>query len=86
MAGRGGNRSRLLLIVLLVTALLFITLDLRGISLTKTSRSVSQTVFSPVERVVSKIFSPVGNFFSKDRKSTRLNSSHTDISRMPSSA
>ena len=26
------------------------------------------------------------NFSSKDRKSTRLNSSHTDISRMPSSA
>ena len=25
-------------------------------------------------------------FFEKDRKSTRLNSSHTDISRMPSSA
>ena len=27
-----------------------------------------------------------GNLKSKDRKSTRLNSSHTDISRMPSSA
>ena len=27
-----------------------------------------------------------GNEASKDRKSTRLNSSHTDISRMPSSA
>ena len=27
-----------------------------------------------------------GNIFDTDRKSTRLNSSHTDISRMPSSA
>ena len=27
-----------------------------------------------------------GYFIQKDRKSTRLNSSHTDISRMPSSA
>ena len=29
---------------------------------------------------------PVGSEPKKDRKSTRLNSSHTDISRMPSSA
>ena len=27
-----------------------------------------------------------GSFILRDRKSTRLNSSHTDISRMPSSA
>ena len=29
---------------------------------------------------------PNGGFVAQDRKSTRLNSSHTDISRMPSSA
>ena len=29
---------------------------------------------------------PVGTFSYRDRKSTRLNSSHTDIARMPSSA
>ena len=28
----------------------------------------------------------LSEYFSRDRKSTRLNSSHTDISRMPSSA
>ena len=64
MARGGGNRSRLLLVVLLVTALFFITLDLRGVSLTKGSRSVTQTVLSPVQRTVSSIFSPVGRFFS----------------------
>ena len=64
MARGGGNRSRLLLVNLLVTALFFITLDLRGVSLTKGSRSVTQTILSPVQRTVSTIFSPVGRFFS----------------------
>ena len=64
MARGGGNRSRLLLVILLVTALFFITLDLRGVSLTKGSRSVTQTILSPVQRTVSTIFSPAGRFFS----------------------
>lgn len=64
MARGSGNRSRLLLVILLVTALFFITLDLRGVSLTKGSRSVTQTILSPVQRTVSTIFSPVGRFFS----------------------
>jgi rod shape-determining protein MreC len=63
VARGGGNRSRLLLVILLVTALFFITLDLRGVSLTKGSRSVTQTILSPVQRTVSTIFSPVGRFF-----------------------
>ncbi len=63
MARGGGNRSRLLLVILLVTALFFVTLDLRGVSLTKGSRSVAQTVLAPVQRTVSTIFSPVGRFF-----------------------
>jgi rod shape-determining protein MreC len=64
VARGGGNRSRLLLVILLVTALFFITLDLRGVSLTKGSRSVTQTILSPVQRTVSNVFSPVGRFFS----------------------
>ena len=63
MARGGGNRSRLLLVVLLVTALFFITLDLRGVSLTTGSRSGTQTVLSPIQRTVSSVFSPVGRFF-----------------------
>ncbi len=64
MAGRGGNRSRLLLVILLVTSLFLITLDLRGVSLTKQSRSATQTILSPIQEGFSSIFSPVGNFFS----------------------
>ena len=64
MARGSNNRSRLLLIILLVTALFFITLDLRGVSLTKGSRSVTQSTLAPVQRTVSDIFSPLGRFFS----------------------
>ena len=63
MARGGGNRSRLLLIILLVTSLFFITLDLRGSGATKSSRSLTQTILAPIQRGVSDIFSPVGRFF-----------------------
>ena len=64
MAAGGNNRSRLLLVILLVTSLFLITLDLRGVSITKNSRSATQSLLAPVQRGVSDIFSPVGNFFS----------------------
>jgi rod shape-determining protein MreC len=64
VAQGSGNRSRLLLVILLVTALFFVTLDLRGVSLTKGSRSITQTMLSPVQKTVSTIFSPLGRFLS----------------------
>ena len=64
MAAGGNNRSRLLLVILLVTSLFLITLDLRGVSITKNSRAATQTLLAPVQRGVSDFFSPVGNFFS----------------------
>ena len=64
MARGGGNRSRLLLVILLVTSLFFITLDLRGSGATKSSRSLTQTILSPIQKGVADIFSPVGRFFS----------------------
>jgi rod shape-determining protein MreC len=64
MARGSGNRSRLLLIILLVTSLFLVTLDLRGVSLTKSSRSITQSVLAPVQKGVSNVFSPVGRFFS----------------------
>lgn len=63
MAPSGNNRSRLLLVILLVTSLFLITLDLRGVSLTSSSRNAAQSVLAPVQRVFSSMFSPVGNFF-----------------------
>jgi rod shape-determining protein MreC len=64
LAAGGNNRSRLLLVILLVTSLFLITLDLRGVSITKNSRSATQSLLAPVQRGVSDFFSPVGNFFS----------------------
>jgi rod shape-determining protein MreC len=64
VAAGGNNRSRLLLVILLVTSLFLITLDLRGVSLTKSSRNATQSVLAPIQRGFSDFFSPVGNFFS----------------------
>ena len=64
MARGGGNRSRLLLVLLLVSSLFLITLDLRGVNLASSIRSGIATAFSPLESVASKIFSPIGNFTS----------------------
>lgn len=67
MASSGGNRSRLLLVLLLVSSLFLITLDLRGVNLASGIRSGVSTVISPVENFLTKVFSPVGNFASDVR-------------------
>jgi rod shape-determining protein MreC len=67
VASSGGNRSRLLLVLLLVSSLFLITLDLRGVNLASGIRSGVSTVISPVENLFSKLFSPVGDFASDVR-------------------
>lgn len=62
MARGGGNRSRLLLVLLLVSSLFLITLDLRGVNLAGSIRGSVATVFSPIENLFSRLFSPIGNF------------------------
>ena len=64
MARGGSNRSRLLLVILLVSSLLLITLDLRGVGITSGSRNITQTVLSPIQKAASDIFAPVGRFMS----------------------
>ena len=64
MAQGGNSRSRLLLVILLVTSLFLITLDLRGVGVTSASRGVAQTVISPIQKGVSNLFSPIGRFLS----------------------
>jgi rod shape-determining protein MreC len=63
MARGGQNRTRLLIITFLVTALLLLTLDLRGFNIAAQVRSTTQTVLSPFEKFTNKIFSPIGSFF-----------------------
>jgi rod shape-determining protein MreC len=62
VARGGGNRSRLLLVLLLVSSLFLITLDLRGVNLAGSIRGSVATVFSPIETLFSRLFSPIGNF------------------------
>ncbi len=65
MAGpSGSNRGRLLLVMLIVSSLLLITLDLRGVSVISGVRSGVGTVLAPVEKVGSWVVSPFKNFFS----------------------
>jgi len=67
VARGGGNRSRLLLVLLLVSSLFLITLDLRGVNLAGSIRSGVSTVISPVENLFSRLLSPVGSLASDVR-------------------
>ena len=60
----GGNRSRLLLIILIVSSLFLITLDLRGVQVLDGLRTGSQTVLSPFQKAGNTVASPFKNFFS----------------------
>ena len=50
----------------------------------KVSSEPMDRIKEDVKKVIEKLYA--AEKCSEDRKSTRLNSSHTDISRMPSSA
>jgi rod shape-determining protein MreC len=60
----GGNRGRLLLVVLIVSSLLLITLDLRGVSVVSGAKNAVGTALAPVQRVGSSVVLPFKNFFS----------------------
>ncbi len=60
----GENRSRLLLITLIVTSLFLITLDLRGIGVIDGVRKGTQGAFAPIQNFGATITLPVRNFFS----------------------
>ena len=64
MRSGGDNRSRLLLVTLIVTSLFLITLDLRGVQVMSGIRHGAQSVLAPFQRAGSSAFAPVGNFFS----------------------
>ena len=58
------GRTRLLLIILIVTALFLITLDLRGVSVLEGARQASQTILSPFQRAGTVVLSPIKNLIS----------------------
>ncbi len=81
MAKSGGNRSRLLLVLLLVSSLFLITLDLRGVNLASGIRGTVASIFSPVEKLFSTIFSPVGNFVGDLRNIRQSNEKIEDLTK-----
>ena len=60
----GSNRGRLLLVMLIVSSLLLITLDLRGVSVIGGVKSGAGTALAPVQKVGSWAVTPFKNFFS----------------------
>jgi len=57
----GSNRGRLLLIMLIVSSLLLITLDLRGVPVISGVRNGVGSALNPVERFGNWVVTPIKN-------------------------
>jgi rod shape-determining protein MreC len=64
MSRGGQNRTRLLLVILIVTSLFLVTLDLRGVQLLDNLKQGTQNVLSPFQRISNNALSPIKSFFS----------------------
>ena len=62
MRNGGEGRTRLLLIILIVTSLFLITLDLRGVKILDSVRGGTQNVLAPFQKAGSTVVSPFRNF------------------------
>jgi len=76
MRNGGENRGRLLVVILIVSALFLITLDLRGVSVIGGLRSGTHTALSPFQRAGNVMISPVKNFVNDV---THLGRTHNQI-------
>lgn len=65
MAAPDKSRSRFFLVALLVTALIIVTLDLRGSVPGQTFRGFAHTVLAPVQSFFRFFYDPVSNFISE---------------------
>ena len=59
----GEGRSRLLLVILIVTSLLLITLDLRGVKVLDSLKQGTQNAITPFQRTGAAALNPVKDFF-----------------------
>jgi len=73
------GRGRLLIIILIVTALFLITLDLRGVGVLEGARQASQTILSPFQRAGTVVLSPIKNLISDI---TRLGRTRSQIEKL----
>lgn len=65
MAAPDKSRSRFFLIALLVTALIIVTLDLRGSVPGQTFRGITNTVLAPFQSLFRFFYDPISNFVSE---------------------
>ena len=65
MAAPDKSRSRFFLIALLVTALIIVTLDLRGSVPGQTFRGIANSVLSPIQSFFRFFYNPVSDFISE---------------------
>ena len=65
MAAPDKSRSRFFLIALLVTALIIVTLDLRGSVPGQTFRGIANSVLAPVQSFLRFFYNPVSDFISE---------------------
>jgi len=65
LAAPDKSRSRFLLIALLVTALIIVTLDLRGSVPGQTFRGITNTVLAPFQSFFRFFYDPISNFISE---------------------
>jgi rod shape-determining protein MreC len=79
MRNGGEGRTRLLLIILIVTSLLLITLDLRGVKILAEVRSGTQNILAPFQKTGATVFSPLRDFFGD---LTRLGRSRDEIEKL----
>jgi rod shape-determining protein MreC len=77
----GEGRARLLLIILIVTSLLLITLDLRGVKVLDGVRSGTQNILAPFQKAGTTVVSPFRNFFSDI---TQLGRTRSEIEKLKS--
>jgi rod shape-determining protein MreC len=68
-------------VLLLVSSLFLITLDLRGVNLAGSIRGSVATIFSPVETLFSRLFSPIGNFAGDIRNIGQANEKIDDLNK-----
>ena len=78
---RRTGRGRLLLLAFLVLSLVVITLDFRsgGEGPLETAKDISTSIVAPIQRGVTTVFRPVGNFFSSLGNLSNLRSQNEEL-------
>ena len=78
---RRTGRGRLLLLAFLILSLVVITLDFRssGEGPLERAKDISTTIVAPIQRGVTTVFRPVGNFFSSLGDLSSLRADNTEL-------